>query len=363
MWDAVSGKRVRRLTGLTVFPNPIRMFTATRGVGFIYDQNVPHYKVFNFVEGIIERNLEGKACKRMNAFGFIDNKRMMSFSRGRRFVKLWDVETGKVVKVVKFREKRRFEEMLISNNGKMVVCSQASQMTQHSDKQLHLIAIDTTTFTHKCLSYKGEQLSLFKASISDDGNYLVNLVQYSQPLLWDLQTGNLICKLFDAEEYETASAVAVSGSSKTAVTATNGVGIKVWSVETGKVLCTIACSGVSEVYVSPDGEVIISRSQEANRFDAWDMKTARQLASFTTDGFPNHVETLGDRVALALGGNPNLMVLRLHRSDRNERLQEENLKSPYDGLALECSIGDFQEKPTAKDGMDDDKDNDDSYIA
>lgn len=57
------------------------------------------------------------------------------------------------------------------------------------------------------------------------------------------------------------------------------------------------------------------------------------------------------------------MVLRLHRSDRNERLQEENLKSPYDGLALECSIGDFQEKPTAKDGMDDDKDNDDSYIA
>ena len=363
VWDAVSGKRVRRLTGLTVFPNPIRMFTATRGVGFIYDQNVPHYKVFNFVEGIIERNLEGKACKRMNAFGFIDNKRMMSFSRGRRFVKLWDVETGKVVKVVKFREKRRFEEMLISNNGKMVVCSQASQMTQHSDKQLHLIAIDTNTFTHKCLSYKGEQLSLFKASISDDGNYLANLVQYSQPLLWDLQTGNLICKLFDAEEYETASAVAVSGSSKTAVTATNGVGIKVWSVDSGKVLCTIACSGVSEVYVSPDGEVIISRSQEANRFDAWDMKTARQLASFTTDGFPNHVETLGDRVALALGGNPNLMVLRLHRSDRNERLQEENLKSPYDGLALECPIGDFQEKPTAKDGMDDDKDNDDSYIA
>ena len=363
VWDAVSGKRVRRLTGLTVFPIRIRMFTATRGVGFIYDQNVPHYKVFNFVEGIIERNLEGKACKRMNAFGFIDNKRMISFSRGRRYVKLWDVDNGKVVKVVKFREKRRFEEMLISNNGKMVVCSQASLMTQHTDKQLHLIAIDTTTFTHKCLSYKGEQLSLFKASISDDGNYLVNLVQYSQPLLWDLQTGNLICKLFDAEEYETASAVAVSGSSKTAVTATNGVGIKVWSVESGKVLCTIACSDVSEVYVFPDGEVIISRSQETNSFDAWDMKTARQLASFTTDGIPNQVITVGDRLALGFGGNPNLMVLRLHRFDRNERLQEENLKSPYDGLASECSIGDFQEKPTAKDGMDDDKDNDDSYIA
>ena len=361
VWDAVSGKRVRRLTGnLPVFH--IRMFTETRGVGFIYDQNLPHYKVFNFAEGTIERNLEGKACKRMNAFGFIDNKRMMSFSRGRRYIKLWDVDNGKVIKLVKFQEKRRFEDMLISNNGEMVVCSQASQITQHTDKQLHLIAIDTTTFTHKCLSYEGEQLSLFKASISDDGKYLVNLVQYSQPVLWDLQTGKLIWKLFDEEAYETASAVAVSGSSKTAVTATNSVGIKVWSVESGKLLRTITCSGVFEVYFFPDGEVIISRSQGANNFDAWDTTTARKLASFTTDGFPNLVETIGDRIALVLGENPNLTVLRLHRSACNERLQEENLKSPYDGLAMEGSIADVQEKPTAEDGMDDDKDDDDGYI-
>ena len=363
VWDAASGKRVRRLTGLTVFPNSIRMFTATRGVGFIPDQNLPHYKVFNFAKGTIERNLEGKACKRMNAFGFIDNKRMMSFSRGRRFVKLWDVETGKVVKVVKFREKRRFEEMLISNHGKMVVCSQASQMTQHTEKQLPLIAIETTTFTHKCLSYEGEQLSLFKASISDDGKYLVNLVQYMQPLLWDLQTGKLISHLFDAEAYETVSAVAVSGSSKTAVTAANGVGIKVWNVESGEVLRTITCSGVSEVYFSPDREVIISRSQGTNSFDAWDMTTAWKVASFTTDGFPNHVKTIGDRLALGLGENTNLIVLRLHRCARNERMQEENLKSPYDGLAMEGSIGDFQGTPTAEDGIDDDKDDDDAYIA
>ncbi|KAJ7375747.1 hypothetical protein OS493_039155 [Desmophyllum pertusum] len=163
VWDALSGKRVRRLMNLMVFPNPIRMCTATRGVGFIYDQDLPHYKVFNFAEGKIERNLEGKACKRMNAFGFIDQKCMMSFSRGRRFVKVWDVDSGKVVKVVKFKEKHRFEEMLISNNGKMAVCSLASQMTQHSDKELHLIAIDTTSFSNKRLKYKGEQLTLFNA--------------------------------------------------------------------------------------------------------------------------------------------------------------------------------------------------------
>ena len=363
VWDAVSGKRVRRLMNLTVFPNPIRMCTATRGVGFIFDQNLPHYKVFNFAEAKIERNLDGKACKRMNAFGFIDQKRMMSFSRGRRNVKVWDINSGKVVKVVKFKEKRRFEDMLISNNGKRAVCSQASQMTQHTDKQLHLIAIDTTSYTHECLSYEGEQLSLFNAKISNDGNYLVNLVQYSQPLLWNLLTGKLICKLFDAEAYETASAVAVSSSSMTAITGANGVGIKIWSIESGRVLRTIKCLGASEVYVSPDGEVIMSRSQDANSFDAWDMKTTKHLASFTTDGYPNHVKTIGDKLALGLGENPNLMVLSLHRPGQKGKPQDDDLKSPYDGMAREVSLADFQEKPSAEDGVDDDKDDDDSYIA
>ena len=363
VWDALSGKRVRRLMNLLVFPNPIRMCTATRGVGFIYDQNLPHYKVFNFRDGKIERNLDGKACKRMNAFGFIDQKRMLSFSRGRRNVKVWDVDSGKVVKVVKFKEKRRFEEMLISNNGKMAVCSQASQMTQHKDKELHLIAIDTTSFAHKSLSYQGEQLTLFNAKISDDGKYLVNVVQYSQPLLWNLLTGKLVCTLFNAEEYETASAVAISGSSMTAITGAAGVGIKIWSVESGQVLRTITCPDVSDIYVSPDGEVIISRSQDAKGFDAWDMKTTKHLASFTTDGYPNHVKYIGDRLALGGGENPNLMVLRLYRPGNKERLQEDDLKSPYDGVSIETTLGDFQEKPTADDGMDDDKDDDKSHIA
>ena len=363
VWDALSGKRVRRLMNLMVFPNPVRMCTATRGVGFIYDQNLPHYKVFNFAEGKIERNLDGKACKRMNAFGFIDQKRMMSFSRGRRFLKVWDVDSGKVVKVVKFKEKRRFEEMLISNNGKMAVCSLASQMTQHSDKELHLIAIDTTTFSHKILKYEGEQLMLFNARISDDGNYLVNLVQYSQPLLWNLQTGQLIRKLFDPEAYETASTVAVSGVSMTAVTGTGNEGIKIWSVKTGQVLRIIPSASVSELHISPDGEVIISRSQDANSFDAWDTKTGKKLASFTTDGYPNHVKTIGDRLALGLGENPNLMILHLHRPGQKDKMQEEAFQSPYDGLTIEAAVEDSQEKPSAEDGMDTDKDDDDSYIA
>ena len=362
LWDALSGKRVRRLMNLLVFPNPIRMCTATRGVGFIVDQTFPHYKVFNFAEGRIERNLDGKACKRMNAFGFIDEKRMMSFSKGRRFVKVWDIDNGKVVKVVKFKEKRRFEEMLISSNGEMTVCSQASQMTQHRDKELHLVAIETTSFSHKILKYEGEQLTLFNARISDDGKYLVNLVQYSQPLLWDLHTGQLILKLFDPDAYEVATTVAVSGASMIAVTGTGNDEIKIWSIQSRQVLRTIPSSPVSELYLSQDGEVIISRSQEQNSFDAWETKTGTKLASFMTDDYPNHVNAIGDKLALAMRENPNLMILHLHRPGVKSKVLGEDIKSPYDGLAIEAVVEDSLEKPV-DDNMDTDKDNDDSYLA
>ena len=362
VWDALTGKRVRRLMDLMMFPNPVRMYTATRGVGFIYDQDLPHYKVFNFVEGRIERNLDGKACKRMNAFGFIDEKHMMSFSRGRRFVKVWDVASGKVVKVMKFKEKHRFEEMLVSTNGKMAVCSLASRMTRHIDKELHLIAIDTTTFSHKNLKYEGEQLVLFNARISDDGRYLVNLVQYSKPLIWNLHTGELIGRLFDPASYEATSAVAVSGVSMRAITGTATGGIKVWCIERGKflLLSIIPSPPVSELHLSPDGEVIISRSQG---FDAWETKTGKKLASVTTDGFPNHVKTIGDRLALGMGENPNLMIFHLHRPGKKDMMQED-LKSPYDDLPVEAFVENSQEKPSAEDDMDDDKDDDDdSYMA
>ncbi|XP_078369383.1 uncharacterized protein LOC144653297 [Oculina patagonica] len=367
VWDALSGQRVCRLMNLMVFPDPIRMCSASRGVGFIDDKKIPHYKVFNFVEGTIERNLDGKACKRMTAFGFIDQKHMLSFSRGRRFLKVWDVDSGKVVKVVQFKEKHRFEKMLISTNGKMAVCSLAGRKTtNHKDKELPLIAVDTTSFTHKVLKYEGEQLILFNARISDDGKYLVNYVQNSRPLLWDLHSGQLIQKLFDPEENESAITVAVSGASMMAMTGTHD-GIKVWSIESGQVLRTISSPDVSNLYLSPDGEVVISKSNsfEADSFHAWDPKTGRKLASFTTDGNVMHVEIVGDRLALGLRENPNLMIVHLHRPGQKGKVHDEYLQSPYDGLTIETTLTKESqlEKPSAQDDMDTDKDDDKGDVA
>ena len=89
IWDTMTGQKVVDISGLTVYPNPLRMSSSTCGVGFIYDQNGDHhYKIFNLGKGVVERSLCGKACKRTQAFGMIDEKRMLSFSKGRRLLKV-----------------------------------------------------------------------------------------------------------------------------------------------------------------------------------------------------------------------------------------------------------------------------------
>jgi len=52
------------------------------------------------------------------------------------------------------------------------------------------------------------------------------------------------------------------------------------------------------------------------------------------------------------------MVLHLHRPGHKGKIQEDDLKSPYDGWSIEATIVDFQEKPSAENGVYDDKDDD-----
>jgi len=66
---------------MQIYPSMIRINQdSTYLAVLIHDEKLPFYKVINLKECTIE-TLEGGACKRMNAFGFIDNRRIISFSR------------------------------------------------------------------------------------------------------------------------------------------------------------------------------------------------------------------------------------------------------------------------------------------
>ena len=100
VWDALAGVKVRSLKTFN-FPQPLRMLNDKVGVGRIAvgpqeQGNFDHFKVMDFDRAETLRVMQGKSSKRMEAVGFIDDKRMIGLSRGRRNLKVWDVETGKV---------------------------------------------------------------------------------------------------------------------------------------------------------------------------------------------------------------------------------------------------------------------------
>ena len=100
VWDALAGVKVRAIKALN-FPQPLRMLNEKVGVGRIAvasptKGNFDHYKLLDFDQAKTLRVLQGKSSKRMEAIGFIDEKRFLGLSRGRRNLKIWDVDTGKV---------------------------------------------------------------------------------------------------------------------------------------------------------------------------------------------------------------------------------------------------------------------------
>lgn len=102
VWDALAGVKVRSIKAMN-FPQPLRMVNDKVGVGRIAvgeqkKDSFDHYKFMDFDQAKTLSVLQGKSSKRIEAVGFIDKKTFIGLSRGRRNLKVWDVDTGKVMK-------------------------------------------------------------------------------------------------------------------------------------------------------------------------------------------------------------------------------------------------------------------------
>lgn len=103
VWDALIGVKVRSIKAMN-FPQPLRMISDKVGIGRIAvvapsKDNFDHYKILDFDRGKTLRVLQGKSSKRFEAVGFLDKNNFIGLSRGRRNLKVWDVDTGKVKEI------------------------------------------------------------------------------------------------------------------------------------------------------------------------------------------------------------------------------------------------------------------------
>ena len=74
--------------------------------------------------------------------------------------------------------------MVISKNGKTVVCGYANDSVTLKDKALPLLVYNTQTRTHKMMEMKGQQLQLAMygrlAPVTNDGKFLFNLTHKAE---------------------------------------------------------------------------------------------------------------------------------------------------------------------------------------
>lgn len=358
IWDTLTGKKVRAFKMTQeLLPNTIKMYGTSRAVGYIHDLEFLHFQVFDMKSGKVERTLQGKASKRTEAFGFLDENQLIAFSRGRRNLKVWDINNGKLVKQYKFGQKHRFEDMLISRNGKSVVCSQVRRMGDHDEKTLSLVFLNTQTEDQKFLEVESAQLMLWNGSVTDDGSFLVCLSKDFKAFLCDLTNGSLKHKLVADEENPTVTSTAISSASAMVLAGEGDGNIHVWDITSGRVRYKLQCETVDSLFMTKDGQMAFSNYRYKNSsIDAWDLGTGVKLASFTSDWKPERVTISGNRLVVTKPDKPELMTLRPHIPGEVETNAIDN--SPFANCPLESNMQPTQDLTSAKD-TDEDEDIDD----
>ena len=106
VWDALAGIKVRSIKAMN-FPRPLYMINDKVGVGRMAvgvatKDTFDHFKLMDFSQAKSLGVLQGKASKRPDAVGFIDKNNFIGLSGGRRNLKVWNIDTGKVTELSTF---------------------------------------------------------------------------------------------------------------------------------------------------------------------------------------------------------------------------------------------------------------------
>ena len=149
-------------------------------------------------------------------------------------------------------------------------------------------------------------------AVSPDGRRAVSASEDNTLKVWDLDTGAELRTL--AGHSDSVRGVAVSPDGRRAVSASYDKTLKVWDLETGGELRTLAghSNWVNGVAVSPDGRRAVSASWD-NTLKVWDLETGASIATFDCDSVAacgafadNHTIVAGDN-----GGRVYFLTLEL----------------------------------------------------
>ncbi len=190
-------------------------------------------------------------------------------------IKIWDLDTGKLINTLisplsiverTGGERATINSLTISPDGTKIISGFSFR------RRINVWDLDTgkliNTFTASPL------WSVHSVTISPDGTKILGGLENNVIKIWDLDTGKLINTLKNRtrshnESYIFGSffyinSVAISPDGTKIISGSQDKTIKIWNLDTGKLLDTLKghFESINSVAISPDGTKIISGSQD-----------------------------------------------------------------------------------------------------
>ncbi|MEH2145513.1 serine/threonine-protein kinase [Nostoc sp.] len=133
---------------------------------------------------------------------------------------------------------------------------------------------------HTLTEHSGRLSSVNALAISPDSNTLASASDHKIVKLWDLNTKKVLASL--SGHSQAVKSVAFSPDGKILATASDDKTIKLWQIETLAEICTLLghSHAVKSVAFSPDGQILASGSWDKT-IKLWDVNTGTEICTMT----------------------------------------------------------------------------------
>uniref|UniRef100_T1HBS8 NACHT domain-containing protein n=1 Tax=Rhodnius prolixus TaxID=13249 RepID=T1HBS8_RHOPR len=312
VWDIAKCRRVRTLKGMPQ-PTALQMVDDFKCIVLCNRE----LRSYDLDKGVLLCKLKGVMNQKMPYFGLHDSSHLVALSRNRMYVNLMNLETGDLVTTFKAGEDRFLNSLLVSGDGKTLVCGDETQKpfpllvwNLASRKLLYDLRIPQHEFlSHlSAITHHGNYVCcVAKEVVENTPNYLV---------VYDLQSGTLFKKWKPGVD-----CVSVEISSKEGCLVTGHVDAMILTSDLVTRNCRSRLKGhtspVDFLRLSPNGSICLSMSSHLKDRSVrlWDLNKGTMLAVYTPEEQVTSCELTDNWVVMSTKGNPNLITLEIRGGD------------------------------------------------